>query len=239
MPTSENGLTFLDFDESVQDNLNDLKLKYEKYFPSKSFSSDISDSSIFRHDLNDSFVSILIKEFLKFPIDNQSTPFILSFYYSKLAITYKNSGDLDKAWFLLSRAFFFAGIANATLFGARRFKYEVVNAHSIKGAASRSSNITAAKNRAAELIREVAAKHMTDSKEVWPGWKARVEAADAIVDAMRAFLRTNGIGLKPEGISKRVYEWMSTDEGIRSAFNETCAKGSTYTPQKRRDWDGC
>ncbi len=237
MPTSKNDLTIPSFDEAIQENLDDLKSKYEKYFPSEPFTSAISDRPEVDIILTDSLVSDFMERFSRSPGEYSSTPFFLSFHFSKLAMSHKKKGDFDRAWFLLSRARYFAGLADASLFGTDKFLYEAIHSHAIKGTASRSKNSTAAQQRAAELIREVAAKRRTDSKGSWPGWKERQEAADAIADEMRFFLKKNAIGLKPEGISRRVYAWMHKNEGIRSAFNETCAEGVTYTPQKRRNFD--
>lgn len=237
MTTSEKDLTILSFDEAIQENLDDIKSKYEKYFPSESFTSAISDRPEFEVVLTDSLVSDFMERFSRSPAAHSSIPFFLSYHFSKAAMRHRKKGEMDMAWLLLSRARYFAGIADASLFGTEKFLYEAIHSHAIKGTTSRSKNSTAAQQRAAELIREVAAKRRTDSKGSWPGWKERQEAADAIADEMRFFLKKNAIGLKPEGISRRVYEWMHKNEGIRSAFNETCAEGSTYTPQKRRNFD--
>lgn len=238
MPTSEKDLTILSFDEAIQENLDDLKSKYEKYFPSESFTSAISDRPEFEVVLTDSLVSDFMERFSRSPAEHSSTPFFLSFHFSKAAMRHRKKGEMDKAWLLLSKARYFAGIADASLFGTEKFLYEAIHSHAIKGTSSRSKNSAAAQEKAAELILEIAKRRRTDSKGDWPGWESRHEAADAIAEEMRIFLTKAGIGLKHAGISRRVYEWMREDEGIRNAFNETCAEGATYTPQKRRNLDG-
>lgn len=237
MKTPEKSLTILFFDELIQKNLDDLKSKYEKYFPSESFTSAISDRPELEVVLTDSLVSDLMERFSKSPTQYSSTPFLLSYHLSKAAMRHRERVEMDKAWFLLSNARYFTGIADASLFGTEKFLYEAIHSHAIKGTNSRSKNSAAAQEKAAELIREIAKKRRTDSKGEWLGWKSRHEAADAIADEMRTFLTREAIGLKHAGISRRVYEWMPKHQGILNAFNETCAEGATYTPQKRRNWD--
>lgn len=237
MPTSEKDLTIPSFDEAIQENLDDLKSKYEKYFPSESFTSAISDRPEFDVVLTDSLVSDFMERFSRSPAEHSSTPFFLSYHFSKAAMRHRKKGEMDRAWLLLSKARYFAGIANASLFGTEKFLYEAIHSHAIKGTNSRSKNSAAAQEKAAELILEIAKRRRTECKGEWPGWESRHEAADAIAEEMRTFLRKNGIGLMHSGISRRVYDWMPKHQGILNAFNETCAVGATYTPQKRRNCD--
>ena len=234
MPISKKGLTILSFDEAIKENFDDLKSKYKKFFPEKPLSK-IEDDSY--SDLNDDYTSYSMEYFYKYPSDHAEIPFLLSHNFANAAIARMKNGYPDQAWFLLSKARYFAGIADASLFGTKRFLDEIVNAHAIKGTKSRSNKISLTKIEAARLIRETADNLSTDQKGKWIGWKSRTEAAEAIADGMRNFVKGNAIGLETEGIPRRAAEWMREDEDIRNAFNETCAKDAEYTPKKHRNWD--
>lgn len=239
MPTPKNDLAILSFDAAVQENLDDLKSKYEKYFPSESFSSDVCGGPSVDLSLNNSFASMMMERFFRSPLHNPSTPFFLSYNLSKSAVQHQKNGNMDKAWFLLSKARYFAGIADASLFGTERFLDEAVNAHANKGRESRRAKNLMAKKEAARLIREEAAKICTKSNGTWKGWRSRQEAAKAIASDLWLFVSSaeNRISLKEDGLSHRVYVWMNADDEIRSAFNETCAEDAQYTPKKHRSWD--
>lgn len=237
MSLEEEQASVLGFSEAVNKNLAELEARFEHFFPSLSFASATQASPIFGVDLSDASIAQQLDDFLKHPNESASTPFKLSVHLSKAAVDAWDQGSVEQAWFLLSQARYFSGMAYASVFGTERFMYEVVNANAIKGAASRSQKSDAAQQQAAKLIREVASKRRSASAGEWPGWGSRQEAADAISEDMRTFLKRSGSGLKPGSISQRVYVWMREDERVRSAFNETCAEGETYTPQKRRDWE--
>lgn len=241
MPTSKKDLTIFGFEVAIKENLDDLKSKYEKYFPDRLFSSITEEHQIFKTRLTDSLIATRMEEFFKDPATYSSNPFLLSYQLTKAAIHYNEKRNMEKAWFLLSKARYFAGIADASLFDTEKFLYEVVNANNLKGARARSQKSSAAKRRAAELIREKAEQHKEKSRGTWKGWEKPDEAISDIVDELRSFIATNVIKLNPHILPKRVSDWMGgtkpEDVEIRNAFNETCAEGAEYIPQKRRSWD--
>ena len=228
-------LAVTDLDVIIQENLNELKSKYNKYFPGEDFYSNVEECKEVKFPLDDSNISTAVKNFKKDPDQLSAVPFSLSYHLVKMASDCKKEGDTDRAWAILTMARYYAGVAEASIFGTGDFSYELINMRSINGNKTHSERSTQVKEKAAELIRKEAENRRTKYGAGWKGWQNRNEACNAIANEMRTFIRENYHQHNPDGIERRVSDWMREVEYIRAAYNETCAKGSTYSPRKYND----
>jgi len=207
-----------DISKVIGENLVQIEKIFYLRWPSRDFSelesevmTRIENGSLSDRDLNEGWAPYPFVE-----MDGaHKNSLVLSLAYSKLAAIAVVEGNSDIAWSLIAHACWSCGISEGYLTKADPNESQLQSARGSLGGAARASKTLPIREEAARLL---------SCKKPKGGWKKKCEAAAGILDDLDFFLaQKKDKPLNPEALTDRLTNWLSSDNIVKSAFEENAA----------------